>query len=303
MKLFRPDSFHEYQELSQAFEDFDFSTIEIRPSIDVLKFSVRFKHLSSSKVVPFLLEKKFEIEFSHRGEGFQTVQAKKLVEGQWLGIFCRINYGKFRTTFEIKNPTKEHFNYLYGFLSFPDYSLSEAEYSLDLYGCDNGEMFGFLASHASLRNPGKHLRLCKDTTQYLNDVRANNKYGCKIYMKPPEDVQFVRAEMTVKHRAFEDLGVGSVYDATQLDAGTVFNKFQVENIDYERLFGNLGLPEYQYEDFEGDFFKAMNGNANCGGLPAVKKLISSLKDYPYNYYKKHPFHGAFHNAIKGIKFV
>jgi hypothetical protein len=164
-------------------------------------------------------------------------------------------------------------------------------------------MFGFLASHASLRNPGNLLNRCDDTTQYLNDIRGNMKYGCKIYMKPPEAFQFVRVEMTVKHRAFEELGVGSVYDAAHLDAGIVFDKFQVESIDHERLFGNLGIPEYQYEDFEGDFFRSMNGSVDCGGLPAVKKFITSKKKYPYNYYEKHPFHGRFFNAIKDMKFV
>ncbi len=59
MYTYKPCSFAEYQELSESFNNFDFNSIEIKPSIDFIKFSVHFSDLSSHSVIPFLKKNNF----------------------------------------------------------------------------------------------------------------------------------------------------------------------------------------------------------------------------------------------------
>lgn len=306
METCKPSSFAEYQELSESFDNFDFSSIEIKPSIDFIKFSVHFSDLSSRSVVPFLKNNDFEVMRTSHGEGDETItniEAMISINNKWFGMYCQIIPKTFRTTFRMVNPDKDYFQHLFKILHFP-YVLSEAEYTLDFHGCDNGSMFSFLASHASLKNPGKLFTVEEygyPPTQYLNNVRKNNQVGCKIYIKG--EPVFVRLEVSIKQRQFSAMGFDTLYAATQVTAADVFKKLQVKVFDFEKFLKNLGIDGYDHGQFEKDFVGAMNGNVNCGGLPAVKTLVSSMKNNPFNCYKEHPFHAKFFKAIKGMKFI
>ena len=308
METCKPSSFAEYQELSDSFLDFDFSSIKIEPSIDFMKFSVHFSDLSSHSVVPFLKNNDFEVMRTSHDEGDETItniEAMVSINNKWFGMYCQIIPKTFRTTFRMVNPDKDYFQYIYGILHFP-YVVSEAEYSLDFHGCENGSMFSFLASHASLKNPGKLFTVDEygyPPTQYLNSVRGNNQVGCKIYIKEKSALVFVRLEVSIKQRQYRVMGIDTLYAATEVSADEVFRKLQIEAFDFERFLKNLGIEGYEHGQFEEDFVGAMNGNANCGGLPAVKELVSSLKHNPFHYYRKHSFQDKLFNAIKGMKFV
>lgn len=304
----KPSSFAEYQELSESFHDFDFNDIEIKPSIDYIKFSAHFSDLPSSKVSTFLDESGFVVNRQYPDEGDESItniEAMVSINNKWFGMYCQIIPKTFRTTFRMVNPDKDYFQHLYGVLHFP-YVVSEAEYSLDFHRCENGSMFSFLASHASLKNPGKLFTVGNyddPPTQYLNDIRGNKQAGCKIYIKEKEALVFVRLEVSIKQRQYRVMGIDTLYAATEVSADEVFKKLQIESFDFERFLNNLDIDGYDREQLEKDFVGAMNGNANCGGLPAVKKLVSSIKNNPFSYYKDHPFHAKLFNTIKGMKFV
>ena len=306
METYKPSSFAEYQELSDSFHDFDFNSIEIKPSIDYVEFSVHMSDLPSSKVIGYLKQNGFEVTRVHSDKKIPSItyiQAQVNINKKWFGMFCEVKTDVFRTTFRMVNPDKDYFQYLFGILHFP-YVLSEVEYSLDFHGCDNDKMFSFLASHASLKNPGKLFTVegyGYPPTQYLNNVRDNVQVGCKIYIKG--EPVFVRLEVSIKRKQFRVMGVETLYAATQVTADDVFRKLQVEAFDFENFLKNLGIDGYGHEQFEKDFVGAMNGTENCGGLAAVKTFAGLLKNNPFHYFKKHPFNGAFHKAIKGMKFV
>lgn len=306
METCKPSSFAEYQELSESFNDFDFNSIEIKPSIDYVEFSVHMSDLSSGNVVGYLKQNGFEVTRMYPDKTIPRItciQAQISINNKWFGIFCDVMPDVRRTMFRMVNPDKDYFKYIFGFLKFP-YVLSEAEYSLDFHGCDNGSMFSFLASHASLKSPGKLFTVGDyddPPTQYLNDIRGNNQVGCKIYIKG--EPVFVRLEVSIKQKQFRVMGFDTLYAATQVTAADVFKKLQVEAFDFEKFLKNLGIDGYDHEQFEEDFVGAMNGTENCGGLPAVKTFAGLLKNNPFHYFKKHPFNGAFHKAIKGMKFV
>jgi len=308
MATCKPSSFAEYQELSESFNNFDFSSIEIKPSIDYLKFSVRMSDLPSGKVIGYLKQNGFEVTRVYPDKTIPSItciQAQISINRKWFGMFCKIIPDVRRTTFRLVNPDKDYFQYIFGILHFP-YVVSEAEYSLDFHGCDNGKMFSFLASHASLKYPGKFFTVEEygyPPTQYLNDIDGNEQVGCKIYIKEKEALVFVRLEVSIKQRQFRAMEVDTLYAATQVTAADVFKKLNVEAFDFEKFLKNLGIDGYDHGQFEKDFVGAMNGNVNCGGLPAVKELVSSMKNNPFNCYKKHPFHAKFFKAIKGMKFV
>ena len=61
MKICKPSSFAEYQELSESFHDFDFNSIEIKPSIDYVEFSVHMSDLPSGNVIGYLKQNGFEV--------------------------------------------------------------------------------------------------------------------------------------------------------------------------------------------------------------------------------------------------
>ena len=308
MKNYKPDSFAEYQDLSDSFIDFDFSSIEIKPSIDYLKFSISFIDLPSRNVSDYLRENGFEITRSYPDGGDATItniQAQISIGGKWYGLFCKVVPKCFRTTFRMVDPDKVFFNHIFGMMRYP-YVLSEVEYSLDFHGCDNGEMFSFLASHGNLKKPGNLFTVDEydyPPTQYFNNVRDTNQVGCKVYIKEKEALVFVRLEVSIKQRQFRILGIDSLFGATQVTAEDVFRKLQIQAFDFENFLKNLGIRGYEYQDFEQDIMGAMNGKANCGGLTAVKKMAEALKPNPAYYFKTHPFQDAFHNAIKNMTFV
>lgn len=308
MRNYKPNSFAEYQELSDSFVDFDFNSIEIKPSIDYLKFSIAFRDLSSRNVYDYLEKSGFEIMRTFRDGGDKTIkniQAQINIGDKWYGLFCKVVPECYRTTFRMVDPDNVFFNHMFGIMRYP-YVLSEAEFSLDFHGCDNGEMFSFLASHGSIKNPGKLFTVGDyndPPTQYFNNVRENHQVGCKVYIKEKQAMVFVRLEVSIKQRQFRMLGIDSLFGATQVTAEDVFRKLQIQAFDFENFLKNLGLADYGYHEFEQDFTGAMNGNAYCGGLPAVKKFISTVRANPSYYYKKHPFQDNLFNAIKDMKFV
>ncbi len=296
--LNRPSCFDEYYGLSYDFEQV--TQLDIRPSIDYIKVSIHFGHLSSLSLIPFLLNNKFQINFTNKKNELEYIHAKKILYDKQYKLVVTIMPDIFTTTFKLINPDIYFIRYMNNIFMNYHYVVSEVEYSLDLYGFDNGRLFSFLASHAYLKYPGKTFDDIHDTTQYLNDIRGTRTYGSKIYIKYNA---FVRIEMTVKrnalysknlHPRYSKIQINPLYisDLLKIKLSDIFRKLKFKVINLDVILKDKKINNYS-ENIEEIVFNTMNSKKNCGGFVGVKSFLKSIKGSDQNLYTKHKFQDVF----------
>ncbi|WP_144305335.1 hypothetical protein [Oceanidesulfovibrio marinus] len=314
MKQYPVESFDEYDQLSSSFESFEFSSCRMLPSIDFLTFTVPFKEISSHSVSSFLMDNNFEITrtFHSKHDTInKCIQSQVRLKGDdgrtnIFGMFCSINPGSFNTTFKAINPDRKYFEHIINMTRNYSYSISKAEFTIDIYTMDNGKLFDFLSTHSYLLWSRSFFNVTDSPstgTRYLNDIRNCNQFGGRIYIKDELDLSPVRIESYVKNRQFGKQEIKTISQAINMTADQVFKNWSFEKVDYNGIFRNITDGKISRNDYESGFLEAMNGNDNCGGLAAVRKYILSLKPGSYSYFKKHAFSRKFHRAIKNMNFV
>lgn len=301
-----------FDEYDSFIKNFTWNEAEIQsivPSIDYVNISIPFGLVSSHKIHS-LVSNHFEVMRTAEGEGQNKYYLAQVnLDSNWYGVHVAINYGNFRTMFQFKNPDKTYFSYIKSFLPSPNdrYAccFSDVEFTLDLYTSNNGRVFDYCSLTAALNHPGKLFTFDNQfsKTRYLNDIRANNKKGAKVYLKESIQGSPVRLETIWKQRMLKEQGITSIHQLEQMNPAIPFEHWRFQYYHWEKFEKNVENAKLDWSEFEKNFFRTIYGADNCGGVAAVKEYTRQFDKYYNKKFSNQSFRKDLLRNIKGLSFV
>jgi len=195
------------------------------------------------------------------------------------------------------------------------YSISSAEFTLDIFSIDPTAMFSRLRRITYLKWAGKTPSLSYKTTFYIGNPRKTKAKGLRCYIKEHSSgLTSVRLEVVHKRSLFRKRKITSLPALGSIQIQEVFNHVQFNELDPQRISPNMN----RLGIYRGD----------CGNLYAILKDVAKAfiwtgmtmlsdsysanyaKDVnrefcrsPYNMYKRHWFQGVFERLTNGRTFI